>query len=127
MQKETVAKLDPTLAALAPDVDPPMAAGSGAVASAAAAANQNATVETDWRAQLRHMNPSRFVANNPFLVVGVKFRGKQDLEVRLQTSWCCCMAASLRRCHRPAKQCQRRFLHAMHLNMVAKHSTMRWH
>lgn len=80
-QKETIATLDPPLAALAPDVDPPMAAGSGAVAAAAAAASQNPTVETDWRAQLNRMTPSRLAGNNPFLVISVRFRGQQELEV----------------------------------------------
>jgi hypothetical protein len=80
VQKETIAKLDPPLAALAPDVEPPMAAGSGAVA-AAAVASQNATVETDWRARL-HRTTSRLAASEPFLVIGVRFRGEQELEVR---------------------------------------------
>ena len=79
VQKETIAKLDPPLAALAPDVEPPMAAGSGAVA-AAAVASQNATVETDWRARL-HRTTSRLAASEPFLVIGVRFRGEQELEV----------------------------------------------
>lgn len=81
MQKETIAKLDPPLAALAPDVEPPMAAGSGAVAAAAAVASQNATVETDWRARLNRTT-SRLAASEPFLVIGVRFRGEQELEVR---------------------------------------------
>jgi hypothetical protein len=80
-QKETIAKFDPPLAALAPDVDPPTAAGSGAVAAAAAVASQNATVETDWRERL-HRTTSRLAASEPFMVITVRFRGVQELEVR---------------------------------------------
>jgi hypothetical protein len=58
-----------------------MAAGSGAVAAAAAVASENATVETDWRARLNRTT-SRLAASEPFLVVGVRFRGEQELEVR---------------------------------------------
>lgn len=64
MQKEVVAKLDPPLAALAPDSEPPTAAGSGPMAAAAVAAQQNATLQTDWRARLNRMQ--RF--DNLFLV-----------------------------------------------------------
>lgn len=80
-QKQGIADLDPDLAALVPDEpEPPSAAGSGAVAAAAVGADQTAqtSVPTDWRAHLKSMNP----LNNLFLVIGVRFRGSQELEAR---------------------------------------------